>query len=487
MNTSRDTLWQLVKRLNPAEKRYFRTHFASPNSQQTALFDLLNAQQPYNEVACRMELDLSPAHYKVLKVQLQDLLLRSLMAQQGKRSLRSKIRLGLEEVDLLLERELFREAVRRLRRLDQTCQRYGFTLYRYEITEKLQAITQLEIDVQDEEARQYYQQLQHLQRTLNQKEQLHAIQTELEAWTPFKPHRFTFGQRLLAQLEQMPAQHLDFQSRLEWMQNTALCYEILGQERRAQLYRSQILNIFAQDDDLGEHLPFSYLRALRYQATPLTSAPNRETVRKSIEAAHKLVGRFPQYSPHLIYFYWADIRSKFYHHQWLQISGSLEHHTISHLQQYELGNYALATDIYLVLACTYLILSKPEKANYYLNQLARSKPSRHPYHILAISILQFVLCWEKQEYNELARLLRNHQRRLARRELLESSSFAYALLAFFRRLSQRPTEARILAAQFLLELSAFSTDSLFPFFSFLHLERWLQALAGQKLWRQTFS
>ncbi|RME97762.1 MAG: hypothetical protein D6772_09985 [Bacteroidetes bacterium] len=486
MNTPRETVWQLIQRLTPAEKRYFKRHFGRSNSRLIKLFDLLNAQASYDEESSKKILGLTAAHYKVVKTQLQERLLRSLVIGQGKRSLRTKITIGLQEVDVLLERELFAEATRRLRRLDQVCAQYGFTLYRYEITEKLQAVTHLESEVQDEDTQSYYEQLDHLLCTLNQKQQLHAIQMELEAWTPFAPGRFAFGQRILRQLEDMPAQYLDFQSQLEWMQNVALCHEILGQAEEALRYRRQILDNFARDASLRERLPFHYLRALRYQVAPLTRDSQVQNLSANLEAARHLISRFPQYSPHLVYFYWAEIRSHFIHYQWARITGGLEVRTCQHLATYRLGAYSITTDIYLVLACTHIIQGNQEQAQAYLNQLESAKPTLHLHHPLSLSILQLVRCWEQQKLDELARILRNHQRRLRRHGILEQSPLAIALFKLFRELVKRPAEHQSLAASFLLELSAHSQDVLLPYFSFMHLERWLQAVAGKLQWAQTF-
>ena len=171
MNTPKVHLWELIHSLIPAEKRYFKTHFAATGSQLTHLFDILNGQEVYVEDQAREQLGVAASQYKVLKHQLQELLMKSLVANNGKRNIKSKVRLGLEEVDLLLEREHFGEAIKRLRRLEDQCAQFGLTLYQYEVRERLHEIQHLELDFSDPEADRHYQHLWRLQRILAQKQE----------------------------------------------------------------------------------------------------------------------------------------------------------------------------------------------------------------------------------------------------------------------------------------------------------------------------
>lgn len=95
MKTHKGHLWALVRSMTPAEKRYFKTHFALTAGQLTRLFDVLNAQASYEPALAMAAVGTSPAQYKVLKHQLQALIIKSLMAGSSQRSLRSKVRLGL--------------------------------------------------------------------------------------------------------------------------------------------------------------------------------------------------------------------------------------------------------------------------------------------------------------------------------------------------------------------------------------------------------
>jgi hypothetical protein len=264
MNTPTPHLWKLIKGLTPAEKRYFKTHFASSGNQLTLLFDTLNNQEVHDELAALELLDVKATQFKVLKHQLQDLIMKSWVANSSKRSIKSRIRIGLEEVDLLLEREHFAEASKKLVHLERLCGQYGFTLYHYEVRERLHEVQHLELDFSDPEANHHYEELVHLQRVLHQKQQLSAIQQKLEDWNSFTPARHKVLKELKKTLEGLKAEYMDLSSWMAWIQNMTICAELLGDEQTATNYREQIMEIYEQEPSLKENLPLGYLTALKH-------------------------------------------------------------------------------------------------------------------------------------------------------------------------------------------------------------------------------
>lgn len=487
MNTSSSSLWQLIQRLTPAEKRYFKTHFASTTNQLSALFDELNSQSHYQEETLKQKLGYSNNHYKVLKAQLHELIIKSLIANYGKKNLLSKIRLGLEEVDILLERELYKPANKKLRQLEQLCTQFGFTLYRYEIVQKMQDISQLEADLQDPLTQGYYEQLQQLEQTLDQKKQLHAIQLELEQWTPFTRERIPFAQKRLAQLEAMPAEYLDFQSNLEWMQCIATCFDILGDSRNAQLYRQQLLDNFAQDATLRERLPLHYLRALKAQVNPFAGSIDLATVQSAVLEAEKLIALLPQYRPHFIYFYWALLQVHFQEGQWQKILTSLANKAVNHIKEYQLHSYRISQQIKLLLGCTALIDNQAQLAESYLNYSGRKLAHKDVALSMANDLLCGVMYWKFQRLDELSKALLSYRRKWQRRGLLQASPLFKACMQLLQQLSAEPNEAHRPAQELLLELSKYNDDPMLFYFSFHYLEKWLQALASNREWQHVIS
>lgn len=485
MNMPTSHLWELIDRFTPAEKRYFKTHFASENSQLTTLYDIINTQSEYDEAAARELLGVAPKHYKVLKHQLQEQLLKSWVAINGKRSIKSKIRLGLEEVDLLLEREHFGEATKKLERLERICGQYGFTLYHYEVRERLHEIQHLELDFSDPDANRHYQELVHLQRVLYQKQQLSAIQQKLEDWNAFTPARHSVLQEIKQTLEQLRAEYMDVSSILAWMQNMAVCTELLGDEASADQYRANIHYIFSTNTSLKRSLPLSYLRALKHAASPARRYLSLAEVDRIANQARRVIAQYPQYSPHYIYFLWARIRTNYQHKQWDRIVGSLERACLEHLEAYQLGAFRTALKIYVVLAVAYLLRQDYEKAAFYLTAYRKSKVTKDENLNLCVDLLELILWMESNNMEKLWQRVLYFKRRL-KQEGKENLSPLYNFhLNLFAEISSHPFEKDERTANALLEVANYPYDPILFFYSFFHIERWLQATATRQAWRKT--
>ena len=104
MKTPSDNIFKLIRSMTAAEKRYFKRHYSSEKSLLTELFDFINAQDSYREDLIKIHFKHSKLskNLKVYKVQLFDLLLKSLTSLYNKKDIKSKIRIGLEEIELSL-------------------------------------------------------------------------------------------------------------------------------------------------------------------------------------------------------------------------------------------------------------------------------------------------------------------------------------------------------------------------------------------------
>mgnify|MGYP000223347653 CR=1 FL=1 len=486
MNSPKAHVWKLVNSLSPAEKRYFKTHFASTNNRLTTLFDLLNKADAYDENGVRTALAVPPNQFKVLKHQLQELLLKSLIANTGKRNAKSKIRLGLEEADILLEREHYREATKKLQRLELLCAKYGLTLYQYEVLERLHEIQHLELDFSDPEAGQHYEELVHLQGIMYQKQRLTAIQKQLEDWNPFTPKRHRKLQNIHQTLYHFPAEFLDRGSLLAWMQNMAVCTELLGDEKTATQYRELILEGFNLEPGWKEEMPLSYLQALRHAASSTRQLPSISYVNEIAQRARRLIARHPQYSPHYLYFLWARLQVYYLHQEWDKITGLLESDCIKHLERYTFGLSRTTLRIYVTLAVVRLIKGDYERAEKYLEAYRNSTMSKDPSLERSVNLVELILLTDSQQLEKMEKRLRYFKRRLRKRPEEIYSPLYHFHLKLFSNILKRPLEKGQLTSNALLGVADYAFDPILYYYSFFYIERWLQATAAKMSWRATF-
>ena len=483
MNSPKAQVWKLVNSLTPAEKRYFNTHFASTNNRLTTLFDVLNTQSFYDETEAKAKLDIPARQFKVLKHQLQELLLKSLIANTGKRSIKSKIRLGLEEADILLEREHYQEAIRKLQRLEQLCARYSFTLYQYEVRERLHEVLNLELDFSDPTASQHYDELVHLQRIMYEKQRLSAIQQQLEDWNPFTPERHRVLQEIYDTLYGFPGEFLDRAGLLAWMENMAVCSELLGEEAVATNYREQILEGFNLEPEWKDEMPLTYLRALRQAASSTRQIPSISFVNEIAQQARRLIAQHPQYSPHFLYFLWARLQTYYLTKEWNKIGGQLEQECIEHLERYTFGLSRTALRIYVILAVTCMLKGEYERSYGYIKAYRKNPMGKDKSLDRNVNLLELILLAETQQFELMEKRLRYFKRHTSKSESGIYSPLYHSHLQLFKNILRKPLEKHQLMANALLGMAEYTYDPILYYYSFFHIERWLQATATRREWR----
>ncbi len=125
-----ENVFDFISAMSPAEKRYFKAHYGNKQNQIVSLFDFINKMSAYDESIVKAHFRNSKIskNLKVYKVQLLDLLLKSMVSYNSKRNPRSKVRIELEEVDILLKKKMFNLARKKLDRLHQICKDNELTL-----------------------------------------------------------------------------------------------------------------------------------------------------------------------------------------------------------------------------------------------------------------------------------------------------------------------------------------------------------------------
>jgi hypothetical protein len=387
----------------------------------------------------------------------------------------------------LLERELYAEAIKRLRRLEDLCEHYGFTLYQYEVLERLHEVQHLELDFSDPEAALHYERLVSMQKTLRQKQELSAIQLKLDDWNPFSEERNKILTELRQQLMSMQAEYLDFSGRLAWLQELAICSELLGKEEDATRFRTILLTQFAERPNLQKELPLSYLRVLQQAASPVRRIPQMDYVEDIANKARKVIAQNPQYSPHYIYFLWVRLRTRFLHHDWVGISQQLEKDCLQHLAMYQLGEFRTAVKMYILLSITYIVLGDYERAQSYLEHYRANKLKKENWLDYAVNLLELILYHESKDFEKLASRL-SALRKTQRGGNQAAISPLYVLhLELFGQLLRRPFDQDQIAVQLLLKIAEYPYDPLLYYYSFFNIERWVQAVAAKRTWSESIA
>lgn len=480
MKKPQDHLWQLIQALNPAEKRYFRRHFAPDEGQLISLYEALNKQTSYDESALREKLDCSPALFKVLKAQLLDLLLLSLRACYDKNSISAKISATIHEVDLLVDRSLYELALPRLQRTKELCLQYEEYGLLYEVIQREYILTQLYSESYQLSTADYWADWQLIADQLS----LHLYfqregQSLMDHQRNPTPASSAAYERMVQKLEQSPAPS-HFRTRLSWLTTRQVLLSLKGEKRQAVALKKEAVDLFEQSPLFKDSYTVAYIGAMRNYANALTDQLHKPELEQVIRKTKEIITRHPAYEPHLLHFCFAKIRLDYALQHWKQVTDywlkqiaplSQKHH----LQGSRIYGFSLT-----FVAMAYLNQGKYEAAIQWIADFDTAAPKVEPSGRMLATLINLILYWETEDQEKLRTKLSAIRRRKPGREPIPESGLFAIHLQLLEQLLRQPFEAARLAGVILLELPNYYNDPFFGLYTTLGLERWLQALATRR-------
>ncbi|MEM1319417.1 MAG: hypothetical protein AAGG75_04130 [Bacteroidota bacterium] len=127
-----DALFDLIKSLQQAEKRYFRItaqrHIPDGPNHYLELFDRMEKMESYEEARLQAQLS-NPVFAKNLssgKHYLYNLLLKSLRNYHSGKTAKIKLQELIIEIQILIDRELFDQAMKRIRKAEHLAQKFHY-------------------------------------------------------------------------------------------------------------------------------------------------------------------------------------------------------------------------------------------------------------------------------------------------------------------------------------------------------------------------
>ncbi len=203
--------------MTPAEKRYYKTHYGSAQNKLTELFNFVNKLDKYDENVIRnyFKGDKLSKNLKVYKNLLFDLLMKALISYQSAKDPKAEVLTGLQEFQILMDKKLFVQAERKLRRLRAICkdnqlrpQEFLLKVEEMELRQKLATVWQGDPDSA------YQNSLEFLDEMFEQVELLKSFVTL---------HKLSRQVSHLSQLPDSTSKHNELYSILD--------HELLSQER----------------------------------------------------------------------------------------------------------------------------------------------------------------------------------------------------------------------------------------------------------------
>jgi len=469
--------------MTPAEKRYLKVHFASEGSVLTELFDYLNGLDAYDEERVKAHFSESVSrNYKVYKNQLLQLLLKSLTAFQSKRRVLSKIRMGLEEVDILTEKGLNEIALEKLRKVKGLAQRYEQQSYLVEILRKEYMLSHPSIDkigisriaLYDE----LFQALDTIQREIN----LSQISNEL---VDFDRKQDLLGKREWREAEleailhsremaekEVPGSFLEQLIRNIILTKVA---DLRADRDLSRQYRKQNVELFRRHPHFTESMPFHYLAITRNYLNLCLAEGCFQEAQLLIDEAKDFAETFPAIRSQLIYFYFGELKMQYQQHDFQALLSQTTLVVIRHLADYRMEQDRIAVLVYIYLVLANLAMDRHAEAQRFVRKMQRVAPDLREQFAQLTCLLEWIVHFDAGDEFLAENLCKSFIRRTADTELT-ADPFLRELVHFLKRLLAHPLQRADLSRRFQRQLSKYEPHALYGHFLEYRLDIWLQAV-----------
>ncbi|HMO39853.1 MAG TPA: hypothetical protein PKC76_10705 [Saprospiraceae bacterium] len=487
MKKPKDSLHRLVVAMSPAEKRYFKVHFGqSEGSVLTELFDIVNGLKEYDEAIVKKRLGKQGGrHLKVYKVQLTELLLKTLTLFHSKKNIGSKIRIGLEEVDILMDKELYDLAAERLDKLKKLCETYQEYPFLIEIINRDLRLNHIQYEKIGASQMPLYEALRtcltHLQEQLDYAEAANNLLdiNRARSMSTYTAEDIAYCQQLLdSPLLKKNTEPTSLRARLARNTLFTFLYSIIGDEARSLRYRERSVLLFRQNQAYAQYHSFDFLNTLRNLLNSYLKSHQFVEAEYLIKEAIAFADKHALYREQLVYFHYARLVSAYHQNRFDFIINELEPHLVEQLARYHIQYDRIGMIIWLYLAITHIIQNDHRQAQQYLRQLEEAPEELRTYFQPFFTIVAFISHYTSDEHILLSNLLKPRLRQAAKQKT-ELPFYAH-ILRFFKKLIDQPFQADQLAQQFILQLEKMEKDALVGMFYYFRLENWLLALANRR-------
>ena len=438
MKRPKDNLFKLINALSPAEKRYFKRHFAPETGNVTKLFDFINAMDRYDEHVIKNHFKDSKinANFKVYKVQLSDLLLKSLCCHYLKGNIRSKIRIGIEEIEILMDKELHQLAHQRLIKIKKVCKK--FECFNY-----LQAIYDLECQFDiNENLIKEINTFHKLQNSINQLKQVNFVISNFKN-NPFSknsayPHQDIYDQFKVKYRE---VKTYSFQEQYYINNISAYFSETIENNlKKAYHFKNENFQLFKNRAEFILIFPEKYFAAYFNYIKICKQLKEFDTFKKGVQDLKEFCNVNKGCSQYKLHIYAIEINYYAQFGQQDYVICYLEDAFLDCVQEYQGVDKIQIVYIYIQFCIIYLIKNQFEKVQFYLRRLHELSKQLEEHFSHFFDTIEIILHYESNDTYILQKQINSLQRKLKRNN--NKSDFLNNLLKFIAEISKLKIEER---------------------------------------------
>ena len=496
MKKPSDNIFRLVQSMTPAEKRYFKRHYASDQNITTELFDFINTLSAYDEEMVKSHFGSKVAkNLKVYKIQLNDLILKSLVSHHQKKNITSKIRVGLEETEILIEKQLYDQAGDRLSKAKKLAIKYEEFTYLIEIAMKEFRLFHMRHDRVGisqhpifKEMEEYLEQLKHHRAFSELGHQLMDLTRQRNFEMLTSEEHDDLDRLISSDLLQIAPERLSFRSQLSRNALLSFLYRLLEDKEGSFRVRKDNVDLFQKYVQFKEAMPFNYIGVMRNYLNYCASENLREEAGVILEEAYRFIAKHKEVEIHLIHFYLIELELLFSSGQFLQIIQELEPKVKKHIKKHKIGEERILSLIYPLLVVSRMIHENYTESQAFLRELEAIKPKLPDARVTFFQLLELINHYESGDEFLIDRLISSWQRKKKGTDRsLITTPFYDDCLEFFKNVVRKPFDKIELAKKLYAKLPDYenSKDRVCESFFHYKLDWWLKAITIRKRFSET--
>jgi hypothetical protein len=483
MKKPSDQLFRLINAMTPAEKRYFKMNLTDGKSAISIVFDAINKQSSYNEQQLKGQLPPNiTKHLKVYKVQLQQALLKSLQLSTRHKQIYAQIRQGLEEVDILFDKQLYDMASDRLQKVKRLCLKHEAFTYLIEICTKSFYIRHISIDGKGISKHPLFQEIDHFVKQLSthyefsflsqvMMEKARAVNYTISS----EEERLYLEELLKSDLLTIPESTLPFQTRVSRNSILTFIYALLKQPEKEYKVRKANVDLYENNPHFKQSMPLNYMGVLRNYLNYCSAHQLKEEVNHLMETAEGFTRKNKKMGVHLIHFYYAKLSLWFNQGYFKYMLEHLEGKICQHLDQYQIQNERIAFLNYVYLALSHLALGQHQNVQHYVRLMGTCIDRLNHHEARFAQMIELVNHYEAGDEDTTLRRLQSFLRKEPPAK--ESPTFFHRILLLFKTILKAPEKTREEAATVIEAIPSFKKDPNYLIWENHLLLNWLDAIA----------
>ncbi len=470
--------------MTPAEKRYFKMHFAQQRNALTVLYDVLNDLETYDENHLKTLLaENIAAKLKVYKVRLYERILKSLTTYHSKKSIQSRIRLGLEEVDILMSKQLYDLAADHLQKIKLLGEQYEEFTYLLDIAYIEFRLLNISMDRVGLSKEPLFSDMSLYLKMLNQQVNMSQLGHQLidfqktNYFKAISPEQVQWLERTLnKKLPELSGDNISFKAQLSRNIIRTVIFQFLKQKDLEFEARQNNVALFEEHTQFRESLTFNYLAVLRNYMNFCLNNNKFDEVKSTITKAKEFIkNKTPHEEPQLIYFYFSELRMYYEECKYDLILKNFGEDIEKFARKNKIigERITVISIVYLVLAA--LFEGKHHQAQYYLRLLNEAEEGVKEYFNEFFILLELISHFEANDFYSLSKQIQ----RVRRKHQIPKDpiNFFQSMVNWLDRLKKYPDQKAIIAKEMKLECNTkFSEDQTMSSFTHYHLNNWCNAL-----------